>query len=351
MSTLQPSKFNQARGAYLPGLLRGMGIELKKQGSKMSSNYCPVCGTGHDDSNRVSIFLSEGGIWRFKCFSCGIPAASAIDFVAAHMKVTDREAVDIIVDSGEIQTPVPAAKASSKEETSEALRNAIKVISDRADATLAVNYLVGRGIAQSVAELAAERGLVKSLPGDPAMAEKWLRNHVGYEGMLESGLLKPGKRMSACAFRPVVFPLGVDSAEFRLDHKEAKGEIKSIRYGHMKRPFWWKGENEKHVLITEGMIDMLSAVSMGWKGHIMGIPGATTWRMEWFAALQAKYPGIKFWIGFDRDGAGETASRKIATLLYDAEGDYTYQIVTPPEGCKDWNDALAKGMTFKDCIP
>ena len=112
----------------------------------------------------------------------------------------------------------------------------------------------------------------------------------------------------------------------------------------MYTPWFWKGEGKQIILVTEGAVDALSVVRMGWTGHVISIPGANRWNDNWFPRLSVKYPGFELFVGLDNDKAGDENTRKII------DGCERYgvssRLFSPPEGVKDWNEALRAGVRF-----
>ena len=342
--------FDKARDVYLPGFIRSQGIVLRPQGRSYGSPTCPVCGTSDDHaSNRVSVFKAGNGVWRWQCFVCGNPAASVIDYAAAHWGLPPREAAFRLAneDLPAGVTPV-AAKAdpvasSSSVRDEEAVSQVIKIVRDKGHTSVkaVMEYLVDeRGIPERLIVEATRRGLLRMFPAEPLLSLRFLQEAVGEALLKKSGFWKEGKKWPAIAFRPIVFLLGEGGAEFRLAREPKQDEVKSIRYGKLSFPFWWKGKDEKRVLLVEGAIDTLSAAAMGWDCHIMGIPGCQAWRAEWFDMIAKKYGrDVEFIRGLDGDEGGQKSDQKIAEFLDQRGLKHSHQDI--PTGA-DWNKLLLK---------
>lgn len=347
------SYFDKARKTNLPVFLRSLGIKLTHQGRSYGSNYCPACGTSEDiSSNRTSIFQTEGGIWRWKCFVHGGAAGSAIDYAAAHWGMSSRDAAWKLAHWGE---GLVTSAVSAVSQTQQPQNHTPETLVERDDKAVAavidairrqghssepkvLDYLASRGINSNLVAEAVRRGVVRMMPSEPQAALHWLNTNIG-EGLLrKGGFIKTGKRWPAIAFRPLVFCLLNGGAEFRLIHPVKKGEIKSIRYGKLDFPIWWKGSDTKKVLIVEGGIDVLSAVALGRFSHVLGIPGAQAWRPEWFDKIAAQYGSdVEFIIGLDGDNAGQKACDGIEDVLC-AKG-FRFRREEMPSGM-DWNNLL-----------
>ena len=303
-------EFSKAKSVYLPALAEKMGIPIKPQGGGFGTGYCPVCSPESNTGNKVSMFV-VAGVWRWKCFACGIPPSSSIDLVALMKNIPAKEAVQLI--NGEhIETiPLKSAAPIPREIQETCFPEVVKKLLDYGRFNTAHEYLKKRGIGSEIVDKAVARGLVRSLPADPYKANQFLYEKLGEKLMMQTGLLKEGKKWSAIAFRPVIFPQGQYGAEFRLKDKPKNDEPKSIRYGRLITPWWWAGKDVNKVLITEGAIDALSAVQMGWNGHVMAIPGVTSWHEEWLGKIDAKFPGIEIFVGLDSDEVGSDQTNKI----------------------------------------
>ncbi len=340
--------FEKARQTYLPGFIRGRKIKLSPQGSSFGSNFCPRCGKAeHEDSNKVSVFLADG-TWRWKCFSCALPAASAIDYAAALWDCTDREAAERLANTTIITPPAEqkqrVQRTERTPEVEAAVTEALGKIFRASGVEVGAQYLMSRGIPKSIVDEAGKRGIFRSFHDNPGMAQRFLEATCGIRLLEKSGLKKEGNRWCAVAFRPVIFPLGRDGAEFRLNHEPKEGELKAIRYGRLSLPSYWKVEGSKDVLVVEGAIDMLSCVGMEWQGNVMGIPGVSSYRMEWFAEIKKRNPNAMFHLGLDPDKAGFEATMKMSELL--EHGNFPHKIIGRGQSMLDWNDELKSGSKF-----
>jgi len=141
--------------------------------------------------------------------------------------------------------------------------------------------------------------------------------------------------------RPIVAPFnlyfeenGGRGAEFRAING---AEPKTITIG--PKGFWfWPGIFPEHCLVTEGFVDLLSALAMGWRGSILGLPG-----VQDIKRVPASFwKGKEVWLALDGDEAGWEATR---WALSKGIAKYVFKI--PKE--KDLNDLLRAGIrTFRD---
>ena len=120
-----------------------------------------------------------------------------------------------------------------------------------------------------------------------------------------------------------------------------------------KKGLWGKHaipEGLDALTITEGEIDALTLASL--KIPAVSVPfGAKAEtddgrnpNAEWLAndyEWLAKFPRVI--LAFDADTEGQ---RAVQGLIARIERERCY-VATPPEGCKDWNEALAKGMSHE----
>lgn len=332
------SDFDLARAADLPSIMTDRGVELRQHGAGYSTNYCPSCTPAGRGGSKVSVFMAGSGTWRWKCFACSKAAGSAIDWVAVKDGITAVEAAKRIVGftRPSVTTAKPQASVAASKKP-DIMSEIIRRIMPGVGMTAASAFLAGRGISGDVIQEAFERKLAFSYHNDPGMARHFLLERVGFNLLNEAGMLKQGCSWPAVAFRPIVFPYGKSGAGFRA--LVAKQDSpKEIRYGRTE-PWWWEGSEAAETFLTEGVIDALSVISMGWKGNVMAIPGVTTWKDEWLSVL-ARRAGKKspaLHIGFDADKAGWLAGERLAETCRATGFDF---LIRHPHGGKDWNDVL-----------
>lgn len=345
--------FAKARNMYLPDVAEALGFKFKRGQQKFYSNTCPNCGEGRSGGNATSIFQDQNGIWRWNCFCCG-KGGTSIDFAALAKGLTDLDAAKYLVDGNiapvisHVQAKVASQQAS---EQAAAVAQVIGLIHQKGHSSerKIKEYLESRKIGERVQMEAFRRGQLRMLPSDPHECVVWLQHHVG-EGLLrKAGIWKAGSKWPALAFRPLIsiFP-GATSMECRIARDPANpDEPKSIRYGGMKWPWWWRSESihspPDAIMVTEGCIDMWSLVQMGATKHmhLIGIPGTGVWNVAWIQEAAKRnncHMGI---VGVDHDPAGDEVAVGMLTEIRDSGLD-SFRIL--PE-TKDWNLDLRSGRT------
>lgn len=293
-------------------------------------SFCPSCGL-KAGSNKVSV-IEKG----FHCFSCGAKG-DIINAASMYWGVNVSKAAQML--NGDAVSLPPAVRkpflpTEAKRDESSYLELVSKFISaPRVSDVGARNYLLARGISHRTIDSAIDRGLLVFLPSNPTHASNWLDKHIGSELLMRTNLLKPGNKSSAVIYKPICFISDNKAAiEFRIaSEKRSESDIKSIRYGS-GAPWTWVGK--KGVMVTEGVIDLLSAVELGTERTILAIPGCQSYKVEWFE----KYKGEQILLALDSDGPGVDASLRMKA---DLEGcGHTVHIYRLPDGCKDLNDRL-----------
>lgn len=299
-------------------------------GSQAMFDNCPGCGPARQKArDRVSVRVDS----KWHCFACGA-GGTIVDAAALLWNVEPLEAARRLTHR---QTEPPVHRDDRKverwraqdDERQQALRQALQVIFDatRRSWDLGVeHYLLDRGISRDVIVEAGQRGLLGALPSDPDPATEWLLKVVGPQLLEGSGLWKRGKPRPWVAYRPLVFfPPGLSSAEFRVIPRvrpDRMSETKSISVGRHEAPYWWSRASDR-CLVVEGMIDLMSALVLGFEGCIIGVAGVANWRIEWFQHA-AKRHGIRsFQIAFDNDvdsdvNHGQIAAQKLLQACTDA---------------------------------
>ena len=319
------------------------GVDPKKIGASYRWATCPIpsCGSGSKDSRRFSV---KGDCAR--CFVCGFQGG-VVDLAAEiwgcdaleaakRLLMADRPPVKVVSLATESDVP--------EEEQHEALHQVLTILRKHicVPRPAGLTYLAGmRGLPHEVIEEALKRGIVGMLPCNPVEATKFLVDRVGKELLEKSGLWKPGKRMPGIAYKPLVFFMpDLRSAEFRMLKEPKPDESKSIRYGPLLYPWFWKGKTPG-IMVVEGVIDMLSAVALGYRGSVVAVPGCNNWRAEWFEKLAMKGMANVVHICLDNDtenpkNPGQTWAKKMAEALQVL--GIRHRIDAPKEG--DVNDAL-----------
>lgn len=314
----------------------------------MRYSVCPACGEGPKLSVRLAVHPDDSS-WT--CHRCG-KGGSIIDAGMFLWGCSALEAVKKLLGITESGPRKVAAEYDHAAEEAERKRRLVvmreafcklqEACQSFRDDENCLRYLsVKRAIPVGVIREAQMRGMVGFMPSNHDHAKRVMVEALGKDLMQEAGLWKPDKRLPGIAYRPLVFFMpGMAGAEFRTIVDVPEGWSKSIAYGLKDYPYWWAGTEPK-CLITEGLIDLLSAVALGFRGHIMGVPGCKSMREEWLEKSAERYSIRKFIIGLDNDvdhpdNPGQAAAREIAEMLQ--KRNLPHCINAPERG--DINDIL-----------
>ncbi|MBG6083017.1 toprim domain-containing protein [Rubrivivax gelatinosus] len=306
---------------------------LRSQGT-LRYNVCPNpdCGLASKASTKCSVSRD-----RWNCFACG-KKGDVVEAAMHHWGTSLKDAaLRLIGADEEVLCSYKAPVAPPKVDRDDAVLH--KVIAQLVDAqrdvaTGAIEYLASRGIDPKLTREAVRRKLLVTLPEDPEACKEHLLGVCGRDALATAGLWRHDAKAPAAAFRPLMFvSYGMTSVEFRLMRKPKPGDIKSLRYGAIA-PFVWINECQDRVMIVEGAIDLLSALQMGTKRSLIGVPGCENWREEWFTKLA----GRDVLDGLDGDGPGVQASEKLRPVLEGKGAKYHRYL--HPHGAVDLNDEL-----------
>lgn len=352
-------RFDAARRAIpLPELWQQYGHAIAHRGDRVETPYTPCCG----DSTRKdagSLYLHADGAWRYHCFRC-TKGGSAVDLVAAAEGITPTDAVKKLLKDGGGFTAITGRREAPPKPriTDDARRRAVARVADALRASTVPmpqkvrQYLQDvRGIAPAVVDAAIARGVLRGLSANADAADVWLRLNVDEDDLKASRLLKPGSRRMAAAYRPLVFLSprgeGVEFATITPPAERQSDTPKSLQYGFKDLPLVWQQRGDvAKILVVEGGIDLLSAVSLGFAQDtlILGLLGAGAWQRGWVEAAVRKYPRALWQIGMDADAAG-TASSSTLTIALEEMGARA-EPLPPWGGGKDWNDTLLAARAF-----
>jgi DNA primase len=300
---------------------------------------CPAC--GHSSSSKSVRCSVRNNRWH--CFSCA-QKGDVIDAAAYLFGISHALAAEQLLEgSSEIPEDVKrrAFQAPTPVRNDDAVALVIdKLIAAQADMDPAVEkYLIGRGISKQVIQEALARGILVSLPSNPDKAIRHLVDNVGIELLKEAGMWKKDAKAPGIIYRPLAFVShNRRSIEFRLI-EESEQKVKVIRYGAPAQLLW---ENSDIVMMTEGPVDMLSAVVMGTQRTIIGLPGANVW-INWGQEWLEQFRGKQILLCFDndftaKDNPGQTAQAKLTEALQAVGAKvHSYRL---PQGVKDLNDEL-----------
>lgn len=303
---------------------------IQRHGMQAMFDTCPSCGPARR-RGRDRVSVREDAKWH--CFACN-EGGTIVDAARLLWRVGPLEAARRL--AGGWSTPTPRRDVRQAEywkareqARQQSLRVALELIFDatRSSWDLEVErYLVGRGITREVIGEAGRRGLLGALPSEPDAAAEWLVKVVGSELLEDSGLWKQGKPRPWIAYRPLVFfAPGLASAEFRVVPRSGCAPTlgsKSISVGRHQAPYWWHRPSAR-CLVVEGMIDLMSAVVLGFPGCLIGVAGVGNWRIEWFTHAAQRHGITAFEIAFDSDvdserNVGQIAARRLQRICFEA---------------------------------
>ena len=311
-----------------------VGIKGKPMSGRVRYSVCPrpECGASSKDSVKVTV--NDGG---WKCYACG----QGGDVVQAGaylwgMDLRDAGLELMKADVEMLKRYVPPVIPEAVKRDDAALSMVLTKVFEALPypSTEALAYLATRGISEGLARAACERGILVTLPSDPFRAKDFLVNTVGRELMEKAGLWKADKKAPACAFRPLWFRSQSHcAAEFRLMRSPVGEEKKAMRYGG-KSPWIWEGELSNEWMLVEGPIDFLSAVQLGSKRTIFGLPGCENWDPEWFSIME----GQNVLLALDPDKPGYAAIDNLKPVLEAFKCNVG--VYSPPNRVGDLNDEL-----------
>jgi len=351
--------------------------ELSAKGKPISGTVryseCPWCGEGSSGSVRLAVLEGDRMCHCHRCKEEG-----DIITVAMHLWGTSNwetalrltgKSQDKTIHANPIkQRAIVPDEDIQKRDAERALhlREALIKIHAAAesykDEQACMDYLhIERSLPEDVIREAQRRKMLSFLPAKPALAKQLIMDSVGESLLKSSGLWKEGAKSSAIFYRPLMFILpGFHSAEFRIIGQPESDETpKSIRYGkNVKLPYVWRVEESTRAMVVEGFIDMLSAVALGYTGHVVGMPGTNSWNSEWFTSIASKLGVKKWFLALDNDsdevdtivdgkvvGHIKNPGRTWATLLQEelTKLNMDNQLKTPPAH-HDINDLLREKL-------
>lgn len=308
---------------------------------------CPACDNDSVGSRRLAV---KGNHWT--CFVC-LNSGSVVDFAAAFWETTPDDAAKRLInsDAPKIERTIPVKPVPSiaedrvrQELCGQVAHDLKQVICDTPNEEV-LNYLENeRGIDRRVLVECMKRKIFGCLPSNPQEAFKLLRDVVGEDRLKKSGMWREGSRMPAIAFRPLVFFLHSGGAEFRIIRKAKEDEAKSIRYGLLESPIFWKAKDGvSEVEVVEGGIDLLSRVAMGSARHIIAVPGCNSWRVEWLAKLHARGWADRVVVMLDNDiGSKRNPGQEWAAVMISKLDALGIKAVNASPVSGDVNDMLLK---------
>jgi hypothetical protein len=336
--------FEEAKSRSLVQFLEEqLRITGRQHGRRVGFKSCPQCRESRKGNEKVSVL--DDRFWT--CFACG--AGGTIVDAAMHLFDVREplDAANLVVGRAKAARLVqPLAQAPQRDLS--AVREVIQRLwqcSRRHWEPQVSAYLEGRAIAQNVIAEAWQRGILGSMPAEPQRCADWLAAVCGEDLLRKAELWSADKRRPWPSYRQLlVFAGGMHSCELRTIHAAQPGDKsyrKSLSIGTHAYPVFWTAKGTaSSCLVVEGVIDLLSAVTLGYPGHIMMLAGVTCWRPEWIAAAQRTHRITLFEIGLDNDvdhplNSGQAAAQRLIDVC--AQLGVRSRNVSPRAGdINDW---------------
>lgn len=270
---------------------------------------CPFCGSGgHGYANSDSAFFIYGDSQQFHCFGCGahgdiFDLVSQVEDIPASNKVEQLNEVkrwlsETASPGGASVSPAmePHPKRKAQQGTIEGRSIAASRLKrSQANVAKCASYLEARGFS---IDFAIEHGL-----GFDEDRKALLIPYPGSEYYFIGRSIDPNARIRY--FKPKASEVGSEP----VFNEAALGQ--------------------KYAIATEGQIDCLSVLSVGF--NCLAVGGASNWRKTIEAAGKRNRKPTML-ILFDRDPAGIKASRAFANALQQAA--MPLRILTPPPSLK-----------------
>ena len=313
-----------------------MSAKPRPAAGSIRYSVCPApsCGAASKHSVKVSV---RGDRWS--CFACK-ESGDVVEAAASWWgKPLKDAALDLVgADAEIINAYVPPKPLPAVERDQPMVKALIEKLWDatKTPTQPVINYLRSRGIPESLTREAARRGMIGSLPDTPEECKRKLVDVLGMDAMYEAGFWREGAKAPAAAFRPLLMiSYARTDLEMRLIRSPREGERKALHFGDVS-PWVWVGADMDRIMLTEGGIDLLSAVAMGTRRSIIGLPGCENWEPEWFKKLAGK----DVMTAFDANAAGRAATERITPVLKEI-GANTSAYQNKP-GYEDLNDELTQ---------
>lgn len=347
--------FEEAKQRSLCDYLEAaLGVTAYKSGSQIRMDACPNC--GHSAAGSGKVRIRQDRVWQ--CFGCG-EFGTIIDaamFLTPGCETPLLAAKDI-AHGLTPPTTSPVEKQRQIEADERKLGWQVWVCQRLHEATrqkfepAVLDYLLRqRGLDPAVVTQAWKRGMLGTMPANREQATLWLRSVVGDSELHYAGLWKENTPAPWIAGRPLIqFVDNRQYAEFRVLFKPTNAKTKkSLAVGKPGTPYYWEGEIRTKCLVTEGCLETLAALSMGYKGHLIATAGTGSWRLSWFKGLAAN--GVQvFDLAFNNDhrvneqgeisNPGQESQRALAKEL---QSNGLMYADASPKVVGDINDALLR---------
>jgi DNA primase catalytic core len=342
---IDPNRLEAMKRLHLPTIMMEYGVMLKAAGLDKCLGACPF----HEDKKPSLSVGKRGDKWVWNCFGCG-SKGNVIDFVMKKEEKPFSDAyqiLDVKVDGRVPIEPIsppmvpPAPSAASSVHAPEFLARVVEIYHNAyCETKTAQDYLTGRGIKDG--ELIrhfkigfAEGRLRRMLPEDPA--------HEFTAGLKAVGVLneKGGEFFHGCVTFPI---LDENGGVAGIYGRRAVGTGPAHLYLPGPRRGVWNGaafKAHREIILTESIIDALSLCVLGFTNAVplYGVNGLTDDHLR----LMREHRTAGAWVCLDNDDAGRNGREWIKAKL--SVLGVTVSEVHLPDGVKDINEALQKGLT------
>jgi len=331
------------REINLPKLIEESGTSLREHSNGTYQGLCPF----HEDRNPSLSVTNKTGKWLWHCFGCR-KKGTVIDWMIEKNGRSFKEAYEYLVAclGKETSEKNPALAITQKE--APPVRN-LKLLKE------VFKYYEGTNKTNSKAqEYLKTRGLTS-----PEIYERF---HIGYaDGTLprqreiipnlkEMGILTEGEYETYSGY--VILPVEDTSGELRgiygrrlinkdqYDHKYLKGPHQGVFNARAFRV-------SKRIYLTECVIDALSLYQADIRESVslFGAGGFTEDHIKYMKENQTE----EIVLCLDSDEIGRRSAEKISKRLKEELGINCYRLDIP-EGIKDINEWLLKGMKKEDIV-
>lgn len=353
--------YEEARNAIgIIELLERYGFPIRRVGSSWRSSRCPACGQSPDPrSVRLAIFPDRNLWYCHRCEAKGdvIAAVAEIEGISRY-----EAAREILTDTCGFHRvrlrPVDQIQKEYKEATLAKSRVVSRIIrialTSKGARKHCWDYLRGeRKIPEEVIREAIKRKLLLFLPNF-FQVKKEIEDKIPQDLVEKAGFVKERTDRETgevvvrnvlpflVGRRPIVCPFNLYFEEHLLQGAEFRAvngaEPKTVTLG--PKGFWYWASESKHLLITEGMIDALSALSLGWEGAVLGLPGVQDLKR----VPESFWEGREVWLALDGDEAGQKMTEWAVSQGF---ASHVFEI---PED-KDLNDLLREGLKSLRDLP
>lgn len=315
--------YDEAKRELKP-LLGDYVKRITKSGKSRNNYVCPLCGSGDGKNGTPAFNINPKNTEKWHCFSCG-EGGDIFDLIGKYERISDnleqlKRACEIFgIDlSNDTQTYREPIRETRKENT--------PMMDEKEEKIDRVAYYTECKKHIGETDYLEKRGISKETANQLC---------IGYDPNYTEGVREPWKA--------IIIPTGRYS--FVARNTDPKAD-KENRYRHIgsTNPFNVKILNDRNnikpIFITEGEIDALSIIEIGYRAIGLGsTSGIDKFVNDYIWAIEKDKPlQSPFIIALDNDEAGKKATEKLAKLLDGANKEY--YIINPYGNAKDASEAL-----------